>query len=368
MATATEQLPPAGFGTVSVVHLPDKVTARLKPQPLGVSPEALGFAWHRVDDPVGATVRLTSSDTRYRVFRLTVTSTHARWAPKWVSWSFPTRKPRDLAGGDSVAAQDQLLDDGREVVILVSPGETRELTLSFILGLDGETEVGEIPYTVVIEDAFPTDPKKVESEIVRGILNVQHPPATLVDMLPTIYREAMTEMADETNDEQPPFFERMMMGFEDSWEPLRRTIDNLDRLFGAYSCPPKHLLWLGSWVSVPFDENWPEMRRRRLVKEAVELFRWRGTQRGLKRYIEIYTGVEPVIDDQPVEGWRLGAHAKLGSDQTVLGDVPPHSFVVTITVPDASSIKEAVIHDIIRTIKPAHTAYTLSIVERGGAS
>lgn len=63
---------------------------------------------------------------------------------------------------------------------------------------------------------------------------------------------------------------------------------------------------------------------------------------------------------------RLGPDAKLGTDATILGDVPPHTFVVTLATPDPDSLDEKTIRDIIRWEKPAHTAYTLNIV-RGAA-
>jgi hypothetical protein len=106
------------------------------------------------------------------------------------------------------------------------------------------------------------------------------------------------------------------------------------------------------------------MQRRRLIKEAVELWRWRGTKRGLSRYIEIYTGVKPDIHDVPVRGMRLGPNTKMGHADTKLGDVPAHTFVVSIAVPDPTKINEQIVHDIIAWEKPAHTAYSLRILGR----
>jgi phage tail-like protein len=165
-------------------------------------------------------------------------------------------------------------------------------------------------------------------------------------------------------DGEVPFFERFLLGFEDVQRSLKRTLDHLDRLFGPFSAPSEFLLWLGAWMCVPIDENWSEMQRRSLIHEAVQLYRWRGTKRGLARYLQIYTGVIPEINDQPVQGMRLGPGARMGAPTTMLGDVPAHTFVVTIAVPDPSILNEQVIHDIIAYEKPAHTAYALRIVRR----
>jgi len=61
---------------------------------------------------------------------------------------------------------------------------------------------------------------------------------------------------------------------------------------------------------------------------------------------------------------RLGPDTKLGTKATVLGDVPPHTFVVTIPLTDKTTVNEQTIHDIIRYEKPAHTAYALRLSQR----
>lgn len=130
---------------------------------------------------------------------------------------------------------------------------------------------------------------------------------------------------------------------------------------------PDFLSWLATWVALVTDENWPELKRRRLIREAADLYRWRGTRRGLSRYLEIYAGVIPEINDQPFAGMRLGTDTLLGRD-TLLGDVPPHTFVVTLALPDPETINEQVVRDIIDSEKPAHTGYALRIVGRAAGA
>ena len=104
------------------------------------------------------------------------------------------------------------------------------------------------------------------------------------------------------------------------------------------------------------------------MHEAVELFRWRGTKRGLSRFLEIYTGVRPIIHDQPQTGAVLGPDTPMGGPATIIGDVPPHTFTVTLPVPNPTDIDEEIVHRIIAAEKPAHTAYRLLIVRRDAAS
>jgi len=343
---------------------PDYNFMELRPKPVGTSPSRLGMMWHVVPKPRGASLKLTSDGKSHKL-HISVESSDGRWKPQWIKWSFPTRQASELQGGDSLTAQDELQDGDRKLNLMVTANETRVITLEFVATLDGETLTGDFPFEIVIQD-ITADSNGGGAELqVNGILCLTHPEARLFDQLPSIYREALHDMREDIGGYQdPPFFERYIRGFEDVYEPLQAMLEQLDALFGPYSTPPDFLLWLGAWVVMPLDENWPEMRRRKLIAEAVTLYRWRGTRKGLSRYLEIYCGVKPEINDQPVEGMRLGPDSKLGTKATVLGDVPPHTFVVTIPTSDKITVNEQTIHDIIRYEKPAHTAYALRLSQR----
>lgn len=362
-----QRLPRPRLDGIEAELSPDYSFIELRPKSLGASPDRLGLLWHVVKRPKGATLKLKSEGRSHKL-RIWVESTDNRWRPQWIRWSFPTREARELQGGDSLAAQDELLDGDRRMHLMVTADEVRSVTLEFTATLDGETPTGDFPFEIVIQDITENTNGDGAETRVNGILCLTHPDSTVLDQLPALYREALHDLKEDVGGYQdPPFFERYLRGFDDVYEPLQETLDQLDKLYGPFSTPSDFLLWLGAWVVMPVDENWPEMRRRKLIAEAVNLYRWRGTKKGLSRYLEIYTGVKPDINDQPVKGMRLGPHAKLGTPETVLGDVPPHTFVVTITLPDNSKVNEQTIHDIIRYEKPAHTAYALRITRRGGS-
>lgn len=346
---------------LNVELFPDTQRVELQPEYTGLTPDSLGLLWHRVDPSRGFRVALESSDARHRIVRMRVRG-DLGWKERWVRWSFPIRKARDLQGGDALEAKDVLTASDTVLTLLVAAGETRFANLDIQPILDGETDAGTRAIEIVVEDITDGD-ENPPTFILDALLKFEHPRGTFLEMLPGIYQEAMDELRRDSDDAAyPPFFERFLLGFEDAYEPLRQTMAHLDSLFGPYSTPPDFLAWLAAWVCMPLNENWPEMKRRRLVREAVELWRWRGTKRGLSRYLHIYTGVVPEIDDQPVAGMRLGPETKLGD--TKLGDIPPHTFVVNIAVPDLESINEEIVHDIISYEKPAHAAYALRIVRK----
>ncbi len=158
------------------------------------------------------------------------------------------------------------------------------------------------------------------------------------------------------------FMGRFLMVFESVLGPIEDVIGNLDYYFNPLTAPEELLPWLASWVNIELDGSWPVEKRRRLIRHAVELFRWRGTTRGLKEYLWIYAGVEPQITEGH-GGMPLSSHSRLGLN-TVLGSGDHHTFTVTIEVEDPDSLNLDHIRAIIESEKPAHVAYKLEVLAK----
>ena len=146
-------------------------------------------------------------------------------------------------------------------------------------------------------------------------------------------------------------------------------LDNLERYFDAHECPPEFLDYLASWVALTLESGWSEHKRRSLIKKAVELYHLRGTPRGLRVYLRIFTGVDPQIVENawPFEGFVVGVSSTIGVDTILTHQVDTaHTFVVKIPLPieevDAQTILR--IHRIIEQEKPVHTEYYLLFAER----
>jgi phage tail-like protein len=162
------------------------------------------------------------------------------------------------------------------------------------------------------------------------------------------------------------FMGRFLMIFESILTPIERMVSTVDYHLDPGMMPEDALPWIASWLDLVLDENWPVEKRRKLVSSAVELFRWRGTRRGLREYLMVYTGAEPVITEH-LGGVRLDGQARLG-ENTVLGEGHDHCFSVKLEVEDASAVDLERVRAIIEAEKPAHTAYTLNVVQkRAGA-
>jgi len=172
--------------------------------------------------------------------------------------------------------------------------------------------------------------------------------------------------------EQDDLMARFLMLFESFWAPIEQQIDSLHLYFDPRMTPAALLGWLAAWVDLALKEQWPEERKRKLIRRAVQLYRKRGTPHGLQEYLEIYTGVMPQIFEHPSNDLRLGPNARLGPGIALGTRNVPHSFTVNLRLPpltagtaDAQARQEAerrrTIEAIIEAEKPAHTTYTLQI-------
>ncbi len=161
-------------------------------------------------------------------------------------------------------------------------------------------------------------------------------------------------------------FQHVFKSFEDK-------LDVLDQYFRPLEAPLEFLEWLGSWTAFVSDPSWDEAKRRQLTKEAMRLYSLRGTVKGLKVFLAIFTGYEPEVIENtwPFKGFRIGVHSTIGVDSVILPPVNrAHCFVVQIPAAFKDTTDDMVIriHDIIMSEKPAHTTYFLrfmaELVER----
>jgi hypothetical protein len=113
-------------------------------------------------------------------------------------------------------------------------------------------------------------------------------------------------------------------------------------------------------VALSLDPNWPLERRRQLLRSAAELYRWRGTKRGLAEYLRIYTGSVPEISEY-IPGMKLDQETILGTNTRLGSSGAGHHFTVTLDLDGNSEINPNTVRAIIEAQKPAHTAYTLEI-------
>ena len=123
--------------------------------------------------------------------------------------------------------------------------------------------------------------------------------------LPGIYQGAGTAL--------PQF----LLPFEEQFADFEALLSIVDNYMAPGLTPAAEFLpWLASWVALTLDEEWEELTRRRLLCEAVELYRWRGTAHGLRRYLELYTRLPQeqieIHEARWPGGMQIGVASRIG--------------------------------------------------------
>ncbi len=195
--------------------------------------------------------------------------------------------------------------------------------------------------------------------------------SSLLDSLPAVFQEDREAGAPNFLGRFLLGFERVLLGLGEAGDPgIEETVARIYRYFepGAAladgeRAPKEFLDWLAGWVALTLSEDWDELRQRDLIAKAAQLYRLRGTRRGVEEFLRIYTRLGASIDELGA-GLQAGVHSTVGVD-TLLDGGPPFFFRVQVflpsTVPEEIKAQHTVARTIVDLQKPAHTYYSLSV-------
>lgn len=183
------------------------------------------------------------------------------------------------------------------------------------------------------------------------------PYSAYLNFLPVLYREV-------------DFMGRFMKIFELAYQPVIDSFNVMWANLDPLTAPRALLPFLAHWVAWESETIWELRQQRRLIRRAVELYRWRGTRKGLRLYLHLYTGLP--LDDhlvnetdkhisitEPFGQPFLIGEAQLGT--AVLGGGKAFHFRVRLRSSSSYFIDENLIRRIIEQEKPAFSTYELSI-------
>ncbi|MFB2835653.1 phage tail protein [Floridanema evergladense] len=183
------------------------------------------------------------------------------------------------------------------------------------------------------------------------------PHHSYLNFLPAIYREI-------------DFMGRFLTIFEQAFDPAVQTIDVLWAYLDPLTAPEAMLPFLAHWVAWNMEQRWDSKQQRRLIRNAVTLYRWHGTRRGLRYYLHLYTGL-PLDEHLPEsekhisieeifsQGFVLGK--TLMGEDSMLGGARPFHFIVRLRTNNSEPIDEQLVRDIIEREKPAFCTYDLEL-------
>ncbi|HZS35562.1 MAG TPA: phage tail protein [Polyangia bacterium] len=126
--------------------------------------------------------------------------------------------------------------------------------------------------------------------------------------LPRLYHETVFGPDADAADRATPadFLDRYLANFEGVLTQIEDRIRFADLLTDARTTPADALPWLGGFIGFDFDPALPEDRRRAMLENAPDLYKRRGTLRGLEQALDLATGGMVSTGTVVVlEDWRL---------------------------------------------------------------
>lgn len=159
---------------------------------------------------------------------------------------------------------------------------------------------------------------------------------------------------------------RYLWIFYDIINNVGLKLDNLHNFFDPLNAPTDFFKWLASWFSINLEYSIPEEKMRLLVKEAIKLYRWRGTAIGISSFLEIITGVRPEIieDELPVSEYIIEKD-KFVERPILEKNNSPYNFTVSFPVAadyfESDVIKK--INQVIKAEKPANASYYIAFAK-----
>jgi phage tail-like protein len=177
----------------------------------------------------------------------------------------------------------------------------------------------------------------------RGTVDGYPSPWPLIDNLPGLYQE--DELARE-----------LTRAFDEVLAPAIGALDNFTAYLDPALTPEDFLDWLAGWVGLLPDENWPIERRRAIVALAAQLYRNRGTVKGLQMHIKLFASGDVEVIDNGAAAWSSTP------DAAVPGQ-PDFGLLVRIKPTRKGSVDKARLDALVAAAKPAHVPHTIEIVD-----
>jgi phage tail-like protein len=183
---------------------------------------------------------------------------------------------------------------------------------------------------------------------------------TISNVNPIKYLPSMYQSGDSKNG---GFLKRYLWLFQHIIHSITAKLDNIEKYFNPMEAPLNFFNWIASWVSINVNYAIPEDKMRLLVKEAINLYQWRGTAIGIAKFLEIITGVKPEIIENysPVNEYVV-MEDKLIERPIIEEYTTSYYFTVAFPVSvdhfDIETIKK--ISQIIKTEKPVHANYYIT--------
>ena len=149
------------------------------------------------------------------------------------------------------------------------------------------------------------------------------PKQTWLSYLPEIYQTSDTS----------GFLERYLAVFQTMFEDMHVQIRNSPYMIDPYSCDKEFLGELAKWISLSNYYMWSETKLRNLLKQAIHLYKMRGTREGILSFLKLYLEDEVyLVEPQKLKKMRENPYKKNIYENLYGKD----GYVITILVKEES--------------------------------
>lgn len=204
-------------------------------------------------------------------------------------------------------------------------------------------------YLWFIFETMPQEGQHLEIEKIK----IFFPGQSWLRYLPEFY---------QVNDENQ-FFERFLAVFQTMYEALNDSIWQMPYLLDIDCAEKEFLEWLAKWLDIAESYMWTKEQMRRLLKQAVTLYRMRGTRQAVLAFVQLYTGDSRVFI---VENFQVANQGK-EIDEKLLHQLygnDPYKFQVIVREENIPSVREyQTLTKIIKEVKPAYMELELVVLK-----
>jgi len=226
-------------------------------------------------------------------------------------------------------------------------------------------------------------------------VRVHFPRASSLQYLPAVYSEEPVSR---------DFLSRFLSLFDTIRDDISDRVRDAALYFDPEATPAgaplrgaaDFLTWLGSWIGLAVESNWPIEKRRRLVRDAHRLYELRGTPEGLRLHVQLYAGREAsILEHFRLRQWMFLGSGRLGDCSALFGSsivrrlqldrfsrigefqlvdfgdplrdpffAQAHRFSVMVPLRDGADeeTERRVLNRVIELSKPAHTQADLQLI------
>lgn len=184
-------------------------------------------------------------------------------------------------------------------------------------------------------------------------IQIYFPKQTWMEYLPEIYKKEDTES----------FLERYLGIFQTIYEDFNEQIRAVPWHLDMDTAQDEYLTWLSGLLGIEESYIWSKGQLRYLIRNAVSLYKGRGTRQGIMHFVELYTGESPFIVEYYQQRFFQNDRRYFEKLNRLYGS-DAYTFTILVKEDAIDSLRQKkTLMKIIEDVKPAHMECNLVLLK-----